>query len=83
LGIKLALTSAYNPEANGKSEHKHGPIVIALVKSCDGKENDWPKLLSFTLWADRTIHSTITRYMPAKLMCGQKPVMPIEEVLLT
>ena len=83
LGIKFRLTTAYNREANGKSEHRHGPIVIALVKSCDGKENDWPKLLSFALWDDRTTHSTITRYIHAKLMCGQKLVMPIDEVLLT
>jgi hypothetical protein len=35
--IKLNLTTAYNPEANGKSEQGHPPIVNALVKSCKGK----------------------------------------------
>ena len=32
LGVKLSLTTAYNPEANGKVEHGHGPIVKALVR---------------------------------------------------
>ena len=27
LGIKLSLTTAYNPEANGKVERGHSPIV--------------------------------------------------------
>lgn len=83
LGIKLALTTAYNPEANGKSERGHSPIVKALVKACDGKMLEWPRLLPFALWADRTTHSTVTGYMPAELMFGQKPIMPIEEVVPT
>lgn len=83
MGIKLALTTAYNPEGNGKSERGHAPIVKALVKACNGKVSDWPRLLPFALWADRTTHSTVTGYMPAELMYGQKPVMPIEEVVTT
>ena len=83
LGVKLALTTAYNPEANGKSERGHSPIVKALVKACKGKVFDWPRLLPFALWADRTTHSTVTGYMPAELIYGQKPVMPIEEVVPT
>jgi hypothetical protein len=51
-----------------------------LVKSCDGKVHDWPRLLPFALWADRTTYSTVIRYMPAELMYGQKP---IEEVVST
>jgi transposase InsO family protein len=27
LGVKLSLTTAYNPEANGKVERGHEPIV--------------------------------------------------------
>jgi hypothetical protein len=34
MGVKLSLTTAYNPEANGKVERGHGPIVKALVKPC-------------------------------------------------
>ena len=62
LGVKLLLTTAYNPEANGKVERGHGPIV--------GK---WPRLLPYALWADRTTHNSVTGFMPAELMFGQKP----------
>ncbi|KAL3695519.1 hypothetical protein R1sor_009595 [Riccia sorocarpa] len=78
-GVKLSLTTAYNPEGNAKSERGHPPIVKALVKACRGKASDWPRLLPFALWADRTTHSSVTGYMPAELMQGQKPIMPTEE----
>jgi transposase InsO family protein len=83
LGIKLSLTTAYNPEANGKVERVHSPIVRALVKACDGKWSTWPRLLPFTLWADRTTHSSVTGFMPAELIYGQKPIMPIEQSILS
>ena len=83
LGIKLALTTAYNPEGNGKSERGHQPIVKALAKACDGRNRDWPRLLPFALWADRTTHSATTGYMLAELMYGQKPVMPTETCIST
>ena len=31
---------AYNPEANGKIERGHGPIVKALAKACKGRVSD-------------------------------------------
>jgi Integrase zinc binding domain/RNase H-like domain found in reverse transcriptase/Reverse transcriptase (RNA-dependent DNA polymerase) len=82
-GVKLRLTTAYNPEANGKSERGHPPIINALVKACKEKPKQWPRLLPFALWADRTTHSTVTGYMPIELMLGQKPVMPAEDSLPT
>ena len=78
-GVQLKLTTAYNPEANGKIERGHPPIIHALVKACKGKSKLWPRLLPFALWADRTTHSTVTGYMPVELMHGQKPMMPGEE----
>ena len=81
LGVKLSLTTAYNPEANGKIERGHGPIVKALVRACNGRVGNWPRLLPYALWADRTTHSSVTGYMPAELMYGQNPVMPIEKTI--
>ena len=72
------LTTAYNLEANGKIEHGHGPIVKALVRACDGKVENWPQLLPYALWADRTTHSSVTGFMPAELMYGQKLITPVE-----
>jgi hypothetical protein len=82
-GVRLRLTTAYNPETNGKSERGHPPIINALVKACKGKPKQWPRLLPFALWADRTTHSTVTGYMPIELMLGQKPIMPAEDLVPT
>jgi hypothetical protein len=48
------------------NEWGHSPIFKALVKACNGKVNDWTKLLPFALWIDCTTHSTVTKYMPVK-----------------
>lgn len=82
-GVHLKLTTSYNPETNGKSERGHPPIIYALVKACKNKSIKWPKLLPFALWADRTIHSTVTGYMPIELMLGQKSMMPVERTYPT
>ena len=36
LRFKLSVRMAYNPEANGKLERGHGPIIKAIVGACDG-----------------------------------------------
>jgi hypothetical protein len=41
-GVRLTLTTAYNPEANRKIERGHSLIVKALTKACDRKVKDWP-----------------------------------------
>ena len=40
LGVKLSLTTAYNPEANGKVERGHGPIIKAIVRACKDRVGD-------------------------------------------
>ncbi|KAL3682085.1 hypothetical protein R1sor_000107 [Riccia sorocarpa] len=82
-GVDLKLTTAMNPEGIGKSERGHPPIVHALVKACDGKPKQWPRLLPFALWADRSTHCTTTGYMPVELILGQKPILPIEDSVLS
>ncbi|KAL3685371.1 hypothetical protein R1sor_003393 [Riccia sorocarpa] len=82
-GLKLSLTTAYNPEGNAKSEREHPPIVKTLVKACNGRVREWPRLLPFALWADRTTHSSVTGYMPAELVQRQKPIMLVEEQIPT
>ena len=80
-GVRLTLTIAYNPEANGKIEWGHSPIVKELVKCCNANTKNWPLLLTYALWADRTTHSSVTGFMPAELMTGQTPVMPTEAAI--
>jgi hypothetical protein len=82
-GVRLRLIIAYNPEANGKNERGHPPIINALVKACKGKPKQWPRLLPFASWTDRTTHSTVTGYMPIELILDQKPIMPVEDLVPT
>ena len=70
-GIQLSLTTAYNPEANGKIERGHQPIIAALAKAAKGQVQVWPALLPYALWADRTTTHRTTGYAPADLMFGQ------------
>ena len=37
LGVKLSLTMAYNPEANGLVERGYRQIVKAIVRACEGR----------------------------------------------
>ena len=82
-GVRLRLTFAYNLEANGKNERGHPPIINALVKAYKGKPKQWPRLLFFALWADRTTHNIVTGYMPIELMLDHKPIMPTKDLVPT
>ena len=66
----LTLKTTYNPEANGKIQRGHSPIVKELAKACDGRVKGW-------------LHSSVTGNMSAELMTGQAPVMPTETVIAT
>ena len=79
----MALPSAYNLEANGKSKRGHPPISKALAKTCKGRIGDWPKFLPYALWVNCTTHSFVIGYMPFELMYGQKQIMPIEETIIS
>ena len=64
-GVRLTLTTAYNPEANRKIKRGQSPIVRAVAKACGGRVKDWPQMLPYARWADRTTHISVTGYMPA------------------
>ena len=49
LGVKLSRTTAYNPEANGKIKWGHGAIIKAIVRACEGRVGNWPRLLPYTV----------------------------------
>ena len=58
-----------------------GTIVKAIVQACNDRVRNWPRLMPYALWADRTTRSFVTGYMLAELMYGQKPVMPIDKTI--
>ena len=73
------VPTRYAPIAPGDGFlHENGLIVKALVRACRGQVGNWSRLLPYALWADRTMHSSVTGFMLTELMYGQKPIMPIE-----
>mgnify|MGYP002775541567 FL=1 len=46
-GVKLLLTTTYDPEANVKIEQGHSVIIKALIRACAGKVGDGPQLLPY------------------------------------
>ncbi|KAG5456254.1 MAG: hypothetical protein BJ554DRAFT_4052 [Olpidium bornovanus] len=82
-GIKLHLTTPYNPGANGKVEQGHRSLLGILRKSCNGHLRDWARKLPLALWADRTTVSRSTGYMPAELLTGTRPPFLVDMDMLS
>ena len=80
--IRLSLSAAHNPNADSKIERGDGPIVKVLVKACKGHTRDRLQVLSYALWADR-ITTAQCKVHVDKAHTSQKPIMSIEEKILT
>jgi hypothetical protein len=78
-GAKRIQASSHNPQAMGKIEGGHKPIVNALAK-IDGA---WTTNLPTVLLADRISVQESTGYSPYQMVTGQNPVLPIELSLPT
>jgi hypothetical protein len=72
--INRVQSSGHNPQAMGKIEGGHKPIVNALAKL----PGSWVKNLPTVLLADRISTQEQTGYSPYQLVVGQNPVLPIE-----
>ncbi|RYN41671.1 hypothetical protein AA0114_g10630 [Alternaria tenuissima] len=77
--INRVQSSGHNPQAMGKIEGGHKPIVNALAKL----SGPWVKNLPTVLLADRISIQEQTGYSPYQLVTGQNPVLPIELALPT
>lgn len=82
-GIKRVLISVYYPQANGKVERGHRPIVNALAKIRENRGEDGVSYLPAMLWADRFTTKNTTNSTFYHIVCGQNPVLPIEFKFLT
>ena len=49
----------------------------AIGRSYVEKVGDWPQLLPYNFWVDRTTHSFVTGFMSVELLYGQKLEMTI------
>jgi hypothetical protein len=78
LGIPHVKISRYNSQANGLVERGHFTMREALVKSCEGKIDEWPQKLHHVLFADRITTSSVTGYSPYYLLHGTHPLLPFD-----
>jgi len=77
LGVKIVITSAYNPKANGIVEAGHYSITSGLAKMA-GLKRKWKKLLGPMLLADRTAIRASHGKSAFWLMYGREPILPIK-----
>jgi transposase InsO family protein len=78
LGIPHVRISPYNSQANGVVERGHFTLREALVKSCEGRIQDWPLKLPQAVFADRITTSSVTGYSPHYLLYGEHPLLPFD-----
>ena len=77
-GIRHVRTSAYHPQANGVVERGNGPFKEALYRLALDRGKQWPDLIIFACWAERTTVSRTTGYTPYRLMMGQECILPFD-----
>jgi hypothetical protein len=78
LGIKVAKTTAYHPQADGQTERVNQELEQYLRLFCSERQNDWADLLPMAEFQyNNHIHSS-TQQTPFMLDCGQHPRMGFE-----
>jgi hypothetical protein len=74
LGIKLAMSTAYHPQTNGKTEHVNQEVEIYLRMFCSNQPEAWKKLLPTAKFShNQRTHSTL-KHSPFYLMMGYEPM---------
>jgi hypothetical protein len=78
LGIEVAKTTAYHPQADGQTEWVNQELEQYLRVFCGERQNDWADLLPMAEFQyNNHIHSS-TQQTPFMLDCGQHPRMGFE-----
>lgn len=76
-GIRRVVSAPYHPEANGRIERGHGPLVNVLAKM-SRRTGDVEAHLHRALLADRISVARTTGYSPFELLYGARPILPID-----
>ena len=82
-GIHHILISGYNSQANGIVESKHFDVREAIMKTCEGNENQWHLSLPQVLWAERVTVWQATGFSPFYMAHGVHPLLPFDIVEAT
>ena len=78
LGIKMRMTTTYNPMADGQAEKAIGTLTNTLSKLVGSNPNDWDLMIPYALWAYRTAKHATTKESPYFLIYGREPVDPAD-----
>jgi transposase InsO family protein len=78
LKIPQVKISPYNSKANGVVERGHFIIREAIVKTCAGNIDEWPKKVAMAFFADRVSTSSVTGFSAFYLLHGVHPILPFD-----
>jgi len=70
--------SPYNSQANGIVKQQHFPVQESTMKTCEGVENHWPRVMNAVFWAERVTISKATGYSPFYMVHGVEPLLPFD-----
>lgn len=83
LGINRVRILPYNHHANGVVERGHHILRESLIKTCQGRIQDWPSRLAEVVFADRITVNQTTKFSPYQLLHAAEPILPLELVEYT
>ena len=78
LNIKMNMTTAYNPQADGQAEKAIGTLHNTLSKMIGSNHKNWDILIPYALWAYRTAVHATTKETPYFLVYGRDAINPID-----
>ena len=74
LGIKLALSTAYQPQTDGTTEQVNQEIEVYLSIYCASHPEEWPQALHTLEFTHNNQRHTDRTQTPFKLMFGESPI---------
>ena len=78
MGTKLAMSTAYHPQADGQSERANRTIEEMLRAYVNQKQNDWDQHLTAVEIAYNNSKQSSTGFSPFYLNYGYHPTFPLE-----
>lgn len=80
-GMQKSRSTTYHPEGNGQCERFNHTLHDLLHTLPKDKNKKWPQFLPQLLFAYNTTAHRSTGYSPYELMFGQKPNLPVDDLL--